>query len=132
MASGGKGQGGGFNGMGGGKMALSGRQMMLVKGDGSSQVSGGHSGTQDGRGLGTEGSGLGPGNASGPGLEPVGESQEYGTSIGHSDGQNHPTHHAHEGPVVGGAFSPSRGTSPAHNPSQPLRGQPIHPKFQGY
>ena len=120
MASGSKGQGGGggFNGMGGGKMTLSGRQMMLMKED--SHMSG-QSGTHGGRGLAAEGQGL----------DPVGEnSQEYGASIGQSDGPNQLNHHPQDGPVIGGAFSPSRGTSPNH-PPQAMRGQPTHPRFQG-
>ena len=126
LIGGGKGQGGGFNGMGGAKMALSGRQMMLVKEESHASN---HSGTHGGQGL-------GPGFAPGQGLGPMGESQEYvGGGMAHQEGVHtghHPHHPQQEGPAIGQAFSSSRGNSPTHNhPSQPLRGQPTHPRFQG-
>jgi len=132
-SGGGKGQ---VQGNGGGKMALSGRQMMLVKEDSSHVSSGPSHGSGGGGGHGSRGLGIGVGvgGSEGVGLEPVGEnSQEYGGSV--VDGSNHhitSTHPTQDGPVIGGAFSPSRGNSPNHNhPSQAMRGQPTHPRFQG-
>ena len=115
-------------------MALSGRQMMLLKEESSSSSS--HAGNGNGY---HGGSHHGQGQGQGPGLDPMGESQEYGgnSTFGHGQQQEGL---GIEGPgvMIGGAFSPSRGTSPTHHnhlstqqQQQPLRGQPTHPRFQG-